>query len=454
MTNKRIRIAATSAVMFSVISACGGVGGGTDTAGGGGVAGAEGPITTQGLSLPDEIAKVRVDAARQATGVDVRINEGAFDPQQFLSSVAADSPPDVVYMDRELIGSYAARGALMPLTDCVAKAGVDMAQYREPAVNEVTLDGVVYALPDFYNLRVLITSDKAATEAGVSPEVSTADWATLGDTAKKLGRSSGQTPSRIGFDPKIPEYLPMWAHANGGALVSADGKRTQLDSPQVVEALEYTTGLIGEQGGWGSFKAFRDSFDMFGERNPFVADQLGSFPMEQWYINTLASTTPDVAVTVTPFLDRQGKPFTWATGNALAIPKGAKHPGSACTFIKTMTEAKTWVSAAKARAEAVRGKGNTYTYTGTYTGNHVADKEIFAEVYKPTGNKVFDDAVRTLLTVQDNAFTQPTTAAGQQVRDAWRGAVNRVLGGEQKPAEALAQAQREAQTALDEANRR
>jgi multiple sugar transport system substrate-binding protein len=116
-----------------------------------------------------------------------------------------------------------------------------------------------------------------------------------------------------------------------------------------------------------------------------------------------------------------------------------------------MTEAKTWVEAAKARAAKIKQDGKIYT--GTYTGNQAADRQIFSEVYQPSGNKVFDDAVRTLLSVQDNAFTQPTTAAGQQVRDAWRGAVNRVLGGQQKPAEALAQAQREAQTALDSAGR-
>jgi multiple sugar transport system substrate-binding protein len=450
MPCRRLSAVVVAATLLCVMSGCGGVGGSADSPNGGD--GGGGPVTTMGFSLPDEIAKVRVAAAKKATGVEIQVNEGAFDPQQFLSSVAADNPPDVVYMDRELIGSYAARGAIQPLTDCVSKSGIDLSQFRKPALDEVTLNGTLYAMPEFYNLRTLITSDSAVSGTGLAPsDVDTADWDKLSDLTGKLTKQAGGKLTRIGFDPKIPEYLPLWVHANGGSLVSDDGKRAQLNSPQVAQALEYTTGLIDKQGGWGSFKAFRDSFDMFGEQNPYVADQLASFPMEQWYVNVLASTTPKVAVTVAPFKDRAGKPFTWATGNAWAIPKGAKHAGSACTFVKTMTDAPTWVEAARARAEAIKKDGKIYT--GTYTGNQAADKQIFSEVYRPSGNKVFDDAVKTLLTVQDNAFTQPTTSAGQQVRDAWRGAVNRVLGGQQKPADALAQAQQEAQTALDSAGR-
>ena len=48
-----------------------------------------------------------------------KINEGDFDPQQFLSAVASGNPPDLVYLDRELIGSYAAKGAMQPLDDLI-----------------------------------------------------------------------------------------------------------------------------------------------------------------------------------------------------------------------------------------------------------------------------------------------------------------------------------------------
>jgi multiple sugar transport system substrate-binding protein len=130
-------------------------------------------------------------------------------------------------------------------------------------------------------------------------------------------------------------------------------------------------------------------------------------------------------------------------------PKGAKNPDAACRFAKTMTEASTWVAAVRARAEA-RAKEDL-PYTGTYSANKVADEQIFGEVYKPSGDAKFDQAVQTVLDVQDVAFATPPSPAGAEFQKAWQDAVNRVLAGQAEPAEALERAQREAQAALDKA---
>ena len=241
----------------------------------------------------------------------------------------------------------------------------------------------------------------------------------------------------------------MWVKANGGAMLSDDGKTAQLNDPKVVEALTTTAGIVQADGGWNKLKSLRDSFDFFGAKNQFAKDQLGAFPMEDWYLNVLAENSPDVDISVTPFKDRQGNPITFVTGSAWAIPKGAKNPTAACRFAKTMTEASTWVAAAKARVEA-RAKKDL-PFTGLYSGNKVADEQVFSQVYKPSGNAKFDDAVQTVLGVQDVAFATPPSPAGAEFQKAWQDAVNRVLAGQMEPAAALERAQREAQAALDKA---
>ena len=70
--------------------------------------------------------------------MQVKITEGGFDEQQFLSAVASGAPPDLIYLDRETIGTYAARQAIQPLDDCIAKAQIDMSQYRPAAVQSRT----------------------------------------------------------------------------------------------------------------------------------------------------------------------------------------------------------------------------------------------------------------------------------------------------------------------------
>ena len=136
------------------------------------------------------------------------------------------------------------------------------------------------------------------------------------------------------------------------------------------------------------------------------------------------------------------------SGTGWAIPKGAKHPGLACTFIKAITSTKAWLTAARKRAAATKAAGQPFT--GLYTANAVADKQILDTVYEPTSPQ-YDKAVKLLVDVQDNAIVWPASPAGAQVQQALTDAINRVLAGQQSPQEALEQAQTEAQNAIDNA---
>ena len=429
-----------------VLSGCGGVGGGDDDGAGGAAT-----LTTMGFGVGDEIASTRVDLADKAIAPSkVKIGSDTFDAQQFLSAVASKTPPDLVYMDRQLLGTYAARGTLEPLDDCVAKESIDLDQYRDPALEEAKLDGKLYGLPEFYDNRVLMINDAALQSVGAAPSaVDTGDRAALTQLATQLTKKNGNDLARIGFDPKIPEFLPVWAKANGVEMLSEDGRKANLDDPKLVAGLEYAVSLIDAQGGWGTFKAFRDSFDFFGEKNQFATDQLAAFPMEDWYLNVLADVSPKVAITVAPFTDERGKTVDWATGSAWAIPSGGKHKDQACKWIKTMTTSDTWIAAAQARADKRRSEGKPFT--GVFTGNEVADKKIFGDVVSLSDSPVFDKAVKGVLSAQDSAFSMPSSPAGSEFRTAWQDAVNRVLSGQQSPADAMKQAQQEAQTALDNA---
>jgi multiple sugar transport system substrate-binding protein len=254
--------------------------------------------------------------------------------------------------------------------------------------------------------------------------------------------------TRIGFDPKIPEFFIMWAKANGVDLVSADGLKVNFTDPKVVEALTFTKSLIDEEGGWYKFKAFRDTWDFFGAKNQVAEDQVGAWPMESWYWNVMAESSPDVKVTAVPFTDRQGKPLTFISGSGWAIPKDAKNAGLACTWMKTMTSVKAWMAAAKARAASTQAKGQVFT--GLYTANNAADKKILDEVYE-TSSPMYDNAVKLLVDVQKNAVAFPASPAGARVQQALTDAMNRVLAGSQSPQASLARAQKEAQQAIDSA---
>ena len=440
----RLVVAAACTVLAVALTGCGGLSQtrllGSDTGG---------ALTTLGFGLPDEIASTRVELfKKQHPDVDLRINEGGFDAQQFLSSVASGRPPDLIYLDREVLASYAHRGALEPLTSCVDRAGIRLGDYRKSAVAQTTVDGVLYGIPEFSIVPVVLVNDKAAADAGVRPQdIDTSDWNGLRALGDRMTKRSGGKLTRLGFYPKVPDFFPLWVRAAGGDILSADGGTAQLDSPQAKEALSYAKDVYDRAGGYPAVKAFNDSWDFFGEKNQFATDQVGIMLMENWYLNVLADVSPNAPVTVLPFTDRQGRPLTWGTGSAWAIPKGARHVEAACDFIATMTATETWVAAAKARV-AKRAEEKK-PFTGLYTANRVADEQIYREVYRPSGVRWLDEGVKVLVSVQDAAFTTPPSPAGAEVKDEWESADNRVLQNGDDVATTLESAQRQAQSAID-----
>jgi multiple sugar transport system substrate-binding protein len=409
-------------------------------------------LNVYGLGGRDDVAQGRLDlanAAIRAGGDSVSNPVSGFNDQAFLARLAARDIPDLVHMGRDSIGTYAARGVLVPLGSCFAREKITASDYRKAALDQVRYKGQIYGAPEFTNQITIVVNNDALQKAGVNTaDIQTTNWKRLKAANKKLLQVSNGRLTRIGFDPKIPEFFPLWVKWSGKDLISKDGLKAQLNSKEAVAALAYTVGLINDHGGWNKFKAFRDTFDFFGRNNQIAADQLGAFPIESFYYQVLADGAP-VNITAKYFTNRKGGPITMLSGNAWAIPKGSKNPGLACKYIKALQADTSWLKVAKERYDLRKRQGRAFT--GLYTGKTSADVKIFEDIYQPMGNKDFDDAVALLVRAPRYAFSIPLSPASTEFRQAWVDAINRVLEGRQTPRQALDQAQREAQAAIDRA---
>ncbi|HWJ86064.1 MAG TPA: extracellular solute-binding protein, partial [Cellulomonas sp.] len=298
-----------------------------------------GELKVMGFSGVDEVATTRMDLAKEALGdVEVSLTEGELDLQQFLSAVATGNPPDLVYANRDQIGSLAARGAILPLEDCYDGEGIDEGQFVEPALAQVTLADDVYGVPEFNTVQLTMANADLLEKAGLTlDDVNGSNWDAVSAASSELSRTDGGKLAVIGYDSKLPEFLPLWAKANGADLISADGRTAQLDAPEVVEALEWAVSIYDDQGGFGKVKAFRDSADFFGEGNQFASGVLGAMPMEQWYVNVLNDVSPDAPLTFDTVRDLSGQPLAYASGSAWAIPSGSDNPQAACRWARVMT---------------------------------------------------------------------------------------------------------------------
>ncbi|TDC54151.1 extracellular solute-binding protein [Jiangella ureilytica] len=410
-----------------------------------------GELNVMGFGATDEIGQTRIDLATEAVApAEISLIEGDLDIQQFLSAVATGEPPELVYANRDQIGTFASRNAIIPLDSCIEGEGIDTSMYLEPALNQVTFDGSVYGIPEFNAVQITQANADLLAAAGLTlDDVNGSDWDAISAANEALHVGEGGSLSVIGYDSKLPEFLPLWAKANGADLLSEDGRTAQLDDPAVLEALEWAVSIYDAQGGFGTVKAYRDSADFFGAGNQFASNVLGAMPMEQWYVNVLNDVSPDAPMAFDTVRNLEGEPLAYASGSAWAIPADSSNPQAACRFIKTMTETDSWIAAAQARVDLREAEGKPFT--GLLTGNAEADQAIQDQFVTPSGDEKWDAAVAATYEANEHTFSLPANPADAEFKTAWQDAVNRVLNGQQEPADALAQAQEEAQAALDEA---
>ena len=348
-----------------------------------------------------------------------------------------------------MVGTLADRELIVPLDQCYDLWQVDPAErYYQAALDDVTYDGSLYAIPQFFQTSMIIANKRVMEQAGVTiDQLDTSKPDQIIAAAEQMYAESGGVPSLIGFDPDLPGSVAVWLIAFGGGAMEDNGQPA-LDQQANVEALTWLKQLVDAQGGNAAFQSFKQTMDVFGDQNQYVADQVGAQLWAQWYINVLANTKDDVSVEATPVRTTAGDVIGFAGGTAFAIPAGGKNPSAACAWAIEATSPDAWQAAGAARAETVAERDSINT--GLFTGSPVADELVREQFVEPSGNADFDQLIATSYQTLENPVSVGGSAVGQEIDDALKNAVAQVLAGSMEPEAALQEAQATAMRAWDQ----
>jgi multiple sugar transport system substrate-binding protein len=409
-----------------------------------------GALKISGFDPSDEVGQSReAYAKQQLQGVTIELDTTNFDAQKFAAQVASGNVPDLVQMDRSVVATLADKELIIPLDECYQVHGVTPdQQYYPSTIADVTYDGKVYAIPQFFQPSALIANKRVLEDAGVSPDqLDTSKPDEIVALAKKLYSEKGGKPSVIGFDPDLPGSAYLWFTAFGGRTNDESGKPT-LDDPNNVKALNWMKQLMDAQGGYAPIKSFKDSMDVFGDKNQYVQDQVAVQSWAQWYVNVLSNTKDDVSLAAVPIKTSEGKPLAMAGGTAFAVPAAAKNKSAACAWAINATSEAAWLAAGEARAKTVQEKKSINT--GLFTASPVADEAVRTQFVKPSGNSDFDQMIETYYSILPDNVTRGASAVGQQIDQDLSNAVSVALTGEKTPEQALADAQASSLRAWDQ----
>lgn len=454
----RIRPLVALAALALLATACqSGGGGGSDGSGDPAEFSTDisGEIQLWGFENADEVGTSRMDLAEQVVGesdVTVDVDASPFDAQKFTTLAAAGNLPDIVQMDRQFVATYAAQGLIMPLDACFDAQGVDAMSYWYPqVVEDVSYQDEVWAVPQFYQPPAIILNTRVLEEAGFrADDFDASDPDTLVAAAEAMTVLEGSVPSRIGFDPQGVSKAALWMLSFGGGIIDDEGK-PMLDDPANIEAVEFLKKIYDAQGGYANVKSFVDSFDVFGDNNSFVTDQVGGAVFDQWYVNVLTPYAEQVEISATPLMSQEGGPITAASGSSFVIPTASDNPSAACTYLIALTSLDAWEAAGAARAQTTEDDPSRFGINaGLFTGSPEADQSIRDQYVIDSDFPGFNEAIATYYDVAASGQSFGSSPAGQQIQTEVQNAVTSALLGEASPADALAAAQEAAMRAYEQ----
>lgn len=447
MKTMRVGLAATAtaaAAALVLTAACGSSSGNGAAANVNFAGKPKGTLNAWAFNGADDVGKARMaDVKSYLKNVNIKYDLTAFDASKFTTRLASGNVPDVVQLTPTYVATYAAQNLIMPLDKCYSQNGVDPnKRFYKSIVDDVSWDGHIWAVPQFYQPNAIILDENVLHAAGVTnSEMDTSRPSVLIAAAKKMYKTSGGNPSVIGFDPVPTGWYYQWMIGLGGQLSDSSGKPT-LNDPRNLYPLKVLKEITDAQGGWAKIKSFTDSFDYFGANNQYVKNQVGGEINAQWYPNVLSPYKDKINIQAVPFKDRNGNPISATTGSAFVIPAKAKNPVAACAYMLRLTSEPDWMAAEHARVKTLQQNGGINT--GLFTGSPAVDKLIQQKYVKPSGNAGFDQVIKTYEDVVADGKSIGSSPAGQEIQQALINAITSTLLGQSSAKSALDQAQSQA----------
>ena len=241
---------------------------------------------------------------------------------KYGTAVAGGTAPDAISLDLIYTPAFSAAGQLEDITDW-AKSLPYFAQLSPAHVKTGTYKGRIYGLPFSADSSVLVWNKKLFKQAGLDPEKGPATWAEIQADAEKINALGGDIK---GFyfsgncgGCNIFTFTPLiWA--SGGDILSEDGSKATLDSPQMRGAIDLYRSMIKK--GQVPEGAQTDTGSNFFAA--FATGKIGISPSGAFAIGALNTQYPDIDYGVTFLPGKDGNWSSFAGGDNFVVTKGTK----------------------------------------------------------------------------------------------------------------------------------
>ncbi len=282
----------------------------------------------------DRLCK-RFDDAQPYIDVNCLVTEIGNNPEKLVTAVAGGNPPDGVTLSGDLVMGFVTREMLLPLDDLIdASEVITRDNYADAMWEPLLSEGKTYGIPALEDApRCGLGWNKTLFEkAGMDPEKPPTTLEELSAYAEELTKfDAAGNLIQVGFDPLDAvgggPALHTWTRAFGAEWYDAEAKKVYLNSPEMVEMVDYIASFYKKYGP-EKMAAYRQSY------SKWCGSPDSSFPRGVEAMILEGYWAPgELKVTAQPGLEfgwtwmptKTGETFQLVGGWNLCIPKGAQH---------------------------------------------------------------------------------------------------------------------------------
>jgi multiple sugar transport system substrate-binding protein len=242
-TRRRLLAPGGAAGVALLAGACAAAGGGAEERAAPGAPGsAPATVTLMSRSAEEEAFTRRAaefGAAHPRVRLEYQALPGAY-PEVVRTNAAAGTLADAIYLQNLLFEGLVVSGDLLPVDALVRRDKVDLGQWYETGIKGFTLEGKLYGLPARGQIQdcYLYFNRDAFGRAGVrEPD----DRWTLDELVTAADRLTLRGQEVYGYATTWGSFQHAIAAVRrfGGDVLSPDGRRSLLDRPEALQAMQW-----------------------------------------------------------------------------------------------------------------------------------------------------------------------------------------------------------------------
>ena len=194
--------------------------------------------------LLDKKLLPRFEAQHPGVKVNTQYISWSHVDEKLTISFAGGVAPDLFQVGAEYVGGLAYRGMAQPLDDRIAKWG-QADDYFPASWSTCVYRGRVYGLPYLSAPRVLLYRKDLLKAAGFHHPPDT--WEELAQAAARMTVRRGSITDLAGMNlPVSWQLFVEFLWENGGQVFDEEGRRSLLDRPEAIEALQFYSDLYNK----------------------------------------------------------------------------------------------------------------------------------------------------------------------------------------------------------------